>query len=191
MALRNRLANCLVVACVVGLASIATAQTSTPAATATPANTSTVTATVTPVKTAKRRQAVELANGGVGLVGNLVTTSGGTMVQVLRQPIGWADTTDTTLFQLPANAVPLNIYVDVPTAFNDTGTDLLNVGITGTTAYFISGLDVSSTGRKAPTLLKMGESVGTSAVSVTAKYTGQNSDSSAGQAIIEVLYMVP
>jgi hypothetical protein len=102
-------------------------------------------------------------------------------VFAIKKDIVFGNTTDTEIGFLPPNAYITNITIDVITAFDDTGTDLLNVGKTGTTNAFVSALDVAATGRKAPTILLGG-------VVQSAKYTGQNANAAAGKASVCVMY---
>jgi hypothetical protein len=110
-------------------------------------------------------------------------------VFAIKKDIVFGNTTDTEIGFLPPNAYITNITIDVITAFDDTGTDLLNVGKTGTTNAFVSALDVAATGRKAPTILLGGVvQSATEPTKVTAKYTGQNANAAAGKASVCVMY---
>lgn len=108
--------------------------------------------------------------------------------------ISYTDTTNTNLFILPAGAQVLAIYVDVITAFTDSGTDVIDIGKTGSSAFFVSAINVASTGHNVATLvagnLATIVNVGTTDVQVTAKYTGQNGNAGAGSARITVQYAV-
>lgn len=53
-----------------------------------------------------------------------------------------------TVMSLTANMAVWGIHVNIKTAFNDTGADLLDVGVTGDSDYFKSGLDISSDGMR-------------------------------------------
>lgn len=159
------------------------AQTNTP--------TLTPTVTMTPSQTVTPGGGENILTQGRAVVGNLATTSGGVMIQALRHDVRWTDTTAATLFTLPANAVPIDIKVDVATGFTDSGTDLLDIGITGTANHFVNDLDIAATGRKAPTLANLGVSIGSSPVNVTATFIPQNSNAAAGRAVITILYLVP
>lgn len=94
---------------------------------------------------------------------------------------------------LPANSQILEINVDVLTAFNDTGTDLLDIGKSGSAEFFAANLDLSSVARVlgSSDAAKLTNYVdtGTSQVTVQALYTGQNSDASAGSARVTVIYV--
>lgn len=117
---------------------------------------------------------------------------GPTAAQVVyqsRSTVAYTDTTAKDLFVIPANADIIGILVNVTTAFNDSGTDVLDIGKTGTGNHFKNDLDVSSTGQTVTGWSNLGD-VGASAVTVTATYTGQNANSSAGAATVTVLWTV-
>ena len=103
--------------------------------------------------------------------------------------VAFGNTTAKDLFTLPAGARPLRFLVDVDTAFNDSGTDLLDIGKPGTAAYFANDVDVSATGATAVAPLNNDEL--TLQTTVTATYTGQNSNASAGLAQVICEYMSP
>lgn len=103
--------------------------------------------------------------------------------------VTFADTTAKTLFTLPARARILDIKVDVDTAFDSSGTDQLSVGKSGTNNHFVSALDVSSTGRKTPTLTNLG-TVGAADIAVVGIYAQSVADATAGQATVTVLYVL-
>ncbi|MDX1746608.1 MAG: hypothetical protein R3324_11775 [Halobacteriales archaeon] len=102
--------------------------------------------------------------------------------------VAYTDTTAKDLFDLPANAVIVGILVDVTTAFDDTGTDLLDIGKTGTADHFKDDLDVSSAGQTVNGWSNLGD-VGTSPVTVTATFTGSNADAAAGAATVTFLWV--
>ena len=99
--------------------------------------------------------------------------------------VAYTNTTDKTMFTIPANANIAAIQVDVNTAFNDSGTDVLDVGKSGTTTHFRNDLSVTATGQTITGWSNLGD-VGTSDISVVALYAGQTGDATAGQA---TLYM--
>lgn len=103
--------------------------------------------------------------------------------------VAYTDTTAKTLFTLPAKAVPVQWIVNVVTAFNDSGTDLLNVGKTGTDNAFAAALNVASTGQLVTGFVVTALNVELpSPTTVVAKYTGENGDSSAGSAQVTCIY---
>ena len=97
------------------------------------------------------------------------------------------------LFVIPANSQILEIYVDVITAFNSSGTDLVDVGVSGTSDLFASALDVSSQARKlgSSSASKLTNYVNTGATQITvqATYSQSVADSTAGSARITIKYI--
>jgi hypothetical protein len=116
-------------------------------------------------------------------------TGGQKAVFARTNTVAYTDTTAKVLFTLPRDARILNVIIDVDVAFNDTGTDQLSVGKSGTNSHFVSALDVSSTGRKSPTLTNTG-TVGTADIPVVGIYAGQNGNASTGQATVTVSYVL-
>lgn len=103
--------------------------------------------------------------------------------------------TAVTVGVLPAGASVIGGGVHVTTAFNDSGTDTLDVGFIGGTTDadgYATLLDLSAVGYivldelAATTNIK--QSVDTT---VTCKYNGQNGNASAGAAEVYVLYLLP
>ena len=74
-------------------------------------------------------------------LGNVVLTQSATMT--------FADFgTAKNLFKIAKPYRIVDLFADVDTAFNSSGTDLLDLGKTGTAEQFAADIDVSSTGRK-------------------------------------------
>lgn len=126
-----------------------------------------------------------MREGSAANVGNVVLSQTATVAHT--------DTTAKNLFILPANSQIVDILIDVTTAFTDTGTDLLDIGITGTAAKYWNDAVVSALGRVAyssgtPALSEWA-TVGTSDVQVTATFIGQNANADAGAARITILYV--
>jgi len=117
----------------------------------------------------------------------------GGVVLTQTNTLAYTDTSAKSMFILPGGATILEIYTDVTTAFNDTGTDQIAIGKSGTANQFVTAQDISSTGRKAGSAAVgaggfAGWDIGTTDVTVTATYTGQNGNSSAGAARVTVVY---
>ena len=110
------------------------------------------------------------------------------MVRTLTGTIAYTDTAAKTLFVLPADAILIDIHVDVTTLFNDSGTDQLSIGKTGSNSFYKSALDVSTTAQTTTGWSNLGPQ-GTSALSVVAIYAGQNSNASAGAARVTFRYI--
>lgn len=124
----------------------------------------------------------------VPLAGNLVPGA----VHALRATVAYTDTTAKTLFTLPAGAIIVDWVVNVTTLFNDSGTDQLDIGVSGTLEKFAANIDVSSAGLKTTGIVaaEIG-AVQASATVVQAIFTGQNANANAGAATIMCRYYVP
>lgn len=116
----------------------------------------------------------------------------GTCAVVLchKDTVAYTDTSAKTLCTLPADAVIHDIQVVITTQFDDTGTDVLDLGITGTAALFADDLNVA---QAAGTWLDGLATLGTqykfaAATAVIATYTGQNSNATAGAADIYIYF---
>lgn len=99
------------------------------------------------------------------------------------------DTTAEPLFSLPAGAIPLFAVVQTETAFNDSGTDLVQIGKGTDNDYYASGISVAATGGQLIMLNQSGAL--TAQAQITATFTGQNSDATAGRAKVNLVYATP
>lgn len=93
-----------------------------------------------------------------------------------------------TIGEIPVGAILLPPMVNVVTLFDDTGTDLLDIGNTGTGDAYASNLDLSSAGQ-IPTGMVATAFDGdplTEGVVVTAQYDGQNGNAAQGKALVIV-----
>jgi hypothetical protein len=125
--------------------------------------------------------------------GNVPPRIGGS-VAALRATIAYTDTTNKALFEIPAGAVLIDYYVNVTTLFNDSGTDLLEVGFADNIDGLVDDLVVSSAaltragaGATTPATL-LNDTPLTEPAVLYAKYTGQNANASAGAAEFVLLY---
>jgi hypothetical protein len=116
-----------------------------------------------------------------------VENSSERIVHVIESEVLYTNTSQTTIITLPADAVVWDIQVEVRTGFTGTGTDLLDVGITGTAGRYQSSLDISSTGFKTMSLTNVPDRM-TGSTNITFRYTDQNTDAGAGQAYVYVHY---
>lgn len=121
----------------------------------------------------------------VANVGNVVLSQTGTIAYT-------DDGTAVAIATVPANSQIIEIYVDVLTPFDGTGTDLVDLGDGTTANLYADNLDVSSAARvlASSDVSQLAEldDVGTSDVTIYATYTDANSDASAGSARITVVY---
>lgn len=116
------------------------------------------------------------------------------VVHFLRKSITYASPGSgvaATVGILPAGAVIVKPMsgVHITTAFNDSGTDLLDIGTSANDDLFATDLDLSSA-----TFLACDEAVGdfgplAADTTITATYTGQNANASAGAAEIIICYI--
>jgi hypothetical protein len=123
-------------------------------------------------------------NGNTTISGTLQAK--GTM-HIAKAEVLYTDTTQTTIITLPAGAVIWDVGIDVDTAFNDSGTDLLDIGITSTANDILNDYDVSTTSFTNQLLSNSPYKVTTS-TNITFQFTGQNSDANQGQAYIYIHY---
>ena len=100
--------------------------------------------------------------------------------------------TPLALFTIPSGAVIVDWVINVTTLFNDSGTDLVSIGVSGTQGAFALNVDVSSTGLKTTgvVLTQIGNAQ-SGAQAVTALYTGQNQNATTGAMYIIARYFLP
>lgn len=115
------------------------------------------------------------------------------MINVMRKRITYLDAgSAVTIGVLPAGAIVVGGGVQIVTTFNDSGTDLLDIGTSADADEFASALVISAT---APVWIPADELATnnsyseTAETTVTATYTGQNADPSAGVADIVIFYV--
>ncbi len=116
-------------------------------------------------------------------------------VHYLHKQITYAtENTTITIGVIPANASVIGGGVHVVTAFNDSGTDTLDVGFVGGTTDadgYATLLDLSAVG-----FIALDELAATTNIkqtvdtTVTCIYNGQNNNASAGVAEVYVTYVV-
>lgn len=115
------------------------------------------------------------------------------VVHFLRKSITYASpgtAKAATVGTIPAGALILKPMsgVLVTTAFNDSGTDLLDIGTSDNDDLFMTDVSVAALGFTACDEAIGGYLVASDTV-ITATYTGQNSNASAGAAEIIIAYM--
>jgi hypothetical protein len=112
---------------------------------------------------------------------------------VLRKRITYLNTASTVVGRLPAGATVVGGGIHIVTAFNDSGTDVVDIGFVGSTTdadAYGSALVVSAVGFIALDELATTTNIQqTVEANVTAIYTGQNSNSTAGVADVIILYV--
>jgi hypothetical protein len=115
---------------------------------------------------------------------------GGTLA-VKYNTMAYTDTTAKNLFSLPKGAIIVAWIVNITTAFNSSGTDLLDIGKTGTAAEFADDLDVSATGQ-IPNGYVPGKMFTplTEDTQVIGTFVQSVADASAGAATVACIYMI-
>lgn len=116
------------------------------------------------------------------------------VVQTLRKKITYLDNgTTVTVGKLPPYSIITSGGVHIVTAFNDSGTDLLDVGFIGATTddnAYATSLTLAAVGLIVLDELATTTNImGTVEHTVTAIYTGQNSNATAGEGYVVVNYV--
>lgn len=96
---------------------------------------------------------------------------------------------DVVVGVIPANSVITNIHLAIGVLFNDSGTDLLNVGITANGTDFFSGQTLATAGMIGATLTTNVVGIVAADTTIYARYTGQNADGTTGSMFVIVTYV--
>ena len=136
-----------------------------------------------------------------GTISNTTGTTVGTNVKnvgqvLMSQSFSFAystegSATDTTVV-IPANSQIVSIEVNVETAFNDSGNDLLEVGSSADTDLYVNDVSIAAIGKIAlgtAALCANWKDIGTSDVKIGYIYNGANNDASAGAATVTINYL--
>ncbi len=117
--------------------------------------------------------------------------TGGT-VGTLRNTLAYTDTVAKALFTIPAGAIITGWVLNVTTLFNSDGTDLVDIGITGTAEKFAANVDVAATGLKSTGIVaaEIG-AVQAVAAPVLGIYANGGSAASTGAMTIMVNFYIP
>ena len=102
-----------------------------------------------------------------------------------------ATATDTSVV-IPANSQIVRIDVNVETAFNDSGNDLLEVGSSADTDLYVNDVSIAAVGKIAlgtAALCANWKDIGTSDIRIGYIYNGANNDASAGAATVTISYL--
>ena len=102
-----------------------------------------------------------------------------------------AAATDTNVV-LPANSQIVSVDVNVETAFNDSGSDILEIGSSADTDLYVNDTAISAAGSIAmgtAALCANWKDIGTSDIRVGYIYNGANNDASAGAATVTISYL--
>ena len=136
-----------------------------------------------------------------GTISNTTGTTVGTNVKnvgqvLMSQSFSFAygtegAATDTNVV-IPANSQIVSVDVNVETAFNDSGTDLLEIGSSADTDLYVNDVAISAVGKIAlgtAALCANWKDIGTSDVRVGYIYNGANDDATAGAATATISYL--
>jgi len=136
-----------------------------------------------------------------GTISNTTGTTAGTDVKntgqvLMSQSFSFdytveATATDTTVV-IPANSQIASIEVNVETAFNDSGSDLLEVGSSADTDLYVNDVSIAAIGKIAlgtAALCTNWKDIGTTDIIVGYIYNGANNDASAGAATVTINYL--
>ena len=136
-----------------------------------------------------------------GTISNTTGTTVGTNVKnvgqvLMSQSFSFAygtegSATDTNVV-IPANSQIVSVDVNVETAFNDSGTDLLEIGSSADTDLYVNDVAISAVGKIAlgtAALCANWKDIGTSDVRVGYIYNGANDDATAGAATATISYL--
>ena len=99
--------------------------------------------------------------------------------------------TDTNVV-IPANSQIVSVDVNVETAFNDTGSDILEIGSSADTDLYVNDVSIAAIGKIAmgtAALCANWKDIGTSDVRVGYIYNGANNDADAGAATVTISYL--
>mgnify|MGYP003644226707 FL=1 len=99
--------------------------------------------------------------------------------------------TDTTVV-IPANSQIVAIDVNVETAFNDSGADILEIGSSADTDLYVNDVSIAAAGKIAlgtAALCANWKDIGTSDIRIGFIYNGANDDASAGAATVTINYL--
>jgi hypothetical protein len=136
-----------------------------------------------------------------GTISNTTGTTAGTDIKntgqvLMSQTFSFdytveATATDTTVV-IPANSQIVSIEVNVETAFNDSGSDLLEVGSSADTDLYVNDVSIAAIGKIAlgtAALCANWKDIGTSDIKIGYIYNGANNDASAGAATVTINYL--
>ena len=127
-----------------------------------------------------------------GTIREGATANTGQVLMAQTDFFDYTDTSDKTLgIIIPANSQIVNIAVSTEAAFDAGTTNHCDVGIVGNSDLYIDNLSIGNTGNKgggAHDLVANWLDVGTSDVTLAAKYIQSGSAATAGVARITVMY---
>ena len=136
-----------------------------------------------------------------GTIANTTGTTVGTNVKntgqvLMSQSFSFDYTVEATATStnviIPANSQIVSIDVNVETAFNDSGADILEVGSSADTDLYVNDVSIAAVGPAAlgtAGLCANWKDIGTSDIRIGYIYNGANNDASAGAATVTINYL--
>lgn len=115
------------------------------------------------------------------------------VVQHLTAPISYLDglTGAVTVGVLPPKAIVTNVWAVVTTAFNAGSTNAINIGTSGDTDGFASGISTTAAGRiAADDMATSNDLYSTSESTIVATHASTGTAASAGEGFVVVEYLV-
>ena len=108
--------------------------------------------------------------------------------------VGYAEegTATSTSVIIPANSQIVSVDVNVETAFNDSGADILEIGSVADTDLYVNDVAVTAVGPAAlgtAGLCANWKDIGSSDIRVAYIYNGANDDATAGAATVTINYL--
>lgn len=112
------------------------------------------------------------------------------MLNSISKIITFADAgTAVEVGNIPPNSIIVDIKVTIGTAFNSSGTDLVDVGTSADDDHFAAAVDVSSAGQATVTQLNNGAVLSsTASTPIEALYAQSVADADAGSGYVTVVY---
>lgn len=130
-----------------------------------------------------------MATGTAGSIARRTPFQG---VHYLRATLTYASPgsgTALTIGKIPGYSLVLRGYAVVTTAFNDSGTDLLDIGTSADADGYATAIDLATIGVIETDEMAVTDLYSTSDITVTVTYTGQNANATAGVAEIVIEYI--
>lgn len=128
-----------------------------------------------------------------GTAGSSARRTAYQFVHYLRKTLTFSSpgtTVALTVGVIPAHSLVLRAYAVVTTAFNDSGTDLLDIGTSGDADEFMSAVSIAAVGViESDEMATTDGAYSSSDITCTATYTGQNANASTGSAEIIVEFI--
>jgi len=108
--------------------------------------------------------------------------------------VGYAEegTATSTSVIIPANSQIVSVDVNVETAFNDSGADILEIGSVADTDLYVNDVAVTAVGPAAlgtAGLCANWKDIGASDIRIAYIYNGANDDATAGAATVTINYL--